>query len=73
MILQLIKTCLISHKQPQNAFSQVRLLKFHKVTNTDIIHVSISQISFSGLIDCFQGLKVVVLLVFNTCFNNIKL
>jgi hypothetical protein len=54
MVLKFVKTCLISHEKSKNSFAQFWLFTAHEILNTYIVHVTISKVSLSCLIDGFE-------------------
>ena len=72
MILKLIKAGFVSHEEPQNSLSQFWLLAPHDILDTDIVHIPVSQISLSGLVDSLQGVEVIVPLVFNISLHEVE-
>ena len=72
VILKFIETGIISHEHPENVLSDVRLFTLHEILNTDIVHVAISEIHLSSLIDSLQTFNIVVEFIFNACFRQVK-
>jgi hypothetical protein len=72
VVLKFIETGIISHEHPENVLSNVRLFALHEILNTDIVHIAISKIHLSSLIDSLQTLNIVVKFVFNVCLCQVK-
>lgn len=73
LILQFIKTRLISHEQLKNFLSKMRLHTFHQKLDTDIIHVSVSEIALPRFVDRLKGLQIVVHFVLDFGFHCVEL
>lgn len=53
VILKFIQAGLVSHEEPQNSLSELWLLASHDILDADIVHIPVSQVSLSGLVDSF--------------------
>lgn len=73
VILKVVQTGIISHEQTHNNFSEIRLLAFHYIFYTNIVHISVRKISFSCLVYCLNRQKVIMLFVLYLSFDQVKL
>ena len=73
MVLQLVQRCLVTHEQSQNILTQLGLLASHQKFDTNVVHIPISQICLSGLVDSLQRGQIIVPFVFKLSPHKVKL
>ena len=73
VVLQLIRIGLISHEQSHHILGCLRFSALEQVLHANVVHVPVSQICLSCLVYSLQSLNVVVHLVLDFGFHNVKL